>query len=72
MDCEGAEYEIVENLSKENLLKSVDIIIIEWHDLGAKVIEDYLLLNNFTIFSRSLGPVSGLIYGKNESIFNDR
>lgn len=69
MDCEGAEYEIIENLSKENLLKKVDIVMIEWHDLGAKIIEDCLLLNDFTIFSRSLGSVSGLIYGKNENHF---
>lgn len=71
IDCEGAEYEIIENLSKENLLKNIDIIMIEWHDRGAKVIEDYLTINNFTIFSRSLG-ITGLIYGKNETLLNGK
>lgn len=70
MDCEGAEYEIIENLSKENLLQKIDIIVLEWHDLGAKSIEDYLVANNFIIFSRSLGPISGLIFGKNEMLSN--
>lgn len=70
MDCEGAEYEIIENLSKENLLQKIDIVVLEWHDLGAKRIEDCLVRNNFTIFSRSLGPISGIIYGKNEMLSN--
>lgn len=62
MDCEGAEYEILENLHNSNLLKRINIIILEWHDLGAEILEDYLKVNNFFLFSRSLGPISGMIY----------
>ena len=68
MDCEGAEYEIIEDLAKEDILKEIDLIIIEWHDLGSAVLEEYLVNNNFTIFSRSLGNMTGIIYGKNENI----
>lgn len=61
MDCEGAEYEIFENLSESKLLDKIDILIIEWHDKGAKTIEDTLLKFGFIIFSRDLGPISGII-----------
>jgi len=63
MDCEGAEYEIIENLNKNKVLEKVHIIILEWHDRGALMIEEILKDNNFTIFSRNLGPISGMICG---------
>jgi FkbM family methyltransferase len=61
MDCEGAEYEIFENLSESNLLGKIDVLIIEWHDKGAKSIENTLLKFGFNVFSRDLGPISGII-----------
>ncbi|WP_159017972.1 FkbM family methyltransferase [Algibacter sp. L3A6] len=61
MDCEGAEYEIFENLSESNLLDKIDVLIIEWHDKGAKSIENTLLKFGFNVFSRDLGPISGII-----------
>ena len=60
MDCEGAEYEILLSLKKE-LLDRIDIIILEWHDKGAKVLEDKLIACGFNIFSTTLGPIAGLI-----------
>ncbi len=62
MDCEGAEYEIFEILNDANVLCKIDIIMLEWHDHGASIIEKYLKDNNFIIFSRNLGPISGMIY----------
>ena len=61
MDCEGAEYEIFESLSNE-ILQSVSIFMIEWHDKGSDVIVQKLLENNFNIFLRELAPNAGIIY----------
>jgi FkbM family methyltransferase len=62
IDCEGAEYEIIDKLSNNNLLKKIDILLIEWHDKGSNTIEEILIKSNFTIISRVLGPISGMIY----------
>ena len=61
MDCEGAEYEIFESLSNE-MLQSVSMFMIEWHDKGSDVIVQKLLENNFNIFLRDLAPNAGIIY----------
>lgn len=62
IDCEGAEYEILEKLSELNLLVDVDVLLIEWHDKGAKILEDLLIKNNFRIISRYLTSITGMIY----------
>jgi FkbM family methyltransferase len=62
IDCEGAEYEIIDKLSNNNLLIKIDILLIEWHDKGSNTIEEILIKSNFTIISRVLGPISGMIY----------
>lgn len=62
IDCEGAEYEIIEELNKSGNLKRIDAFIIEWHDKGAKEIEDILKNNGYSMFSRRLETNSGLIY----------
>lgn len=61
MDCEGAEYEIMEDLHEAFLLSKIDVFILEWHDYGARALEQWLTLNGFTVFSRDLGKVSGII-----------
>ena len=62
MDCEGAEYEIIEALDESKLLKSFDFLLIEWHDSGSEIIEKILLKNNFKLISRGLSGISGMIY----------
>ncbi|GAB3711830.1 FkbM family methyltransferase [Flavobacterium koreense] len=62
IDCEGAEYEIIERLSEQKIFNFIDYLVIEWHDKGATSIEKILLANNFNVISRNLGSISGIIY----------
>ena len=62
IDCEGAEYEILQELSEVNLLNDIDVLLIEWHDKGAKILEDILIANGFWVVSRQLTAISGMIY----------
>jgi FkbM family methyltransferase len=62
IDCEGAEYEIIQKLRDTNLLADVDILLIEWHDKGSKILEDILTSNDFRLISRHLTSVTGMIY----------
>lgn len=51
IDCEGSEYEILEDLERESLLKDIDVLVMEWHLKGPKDIESALARSNFRIFS---------------------
>jgi FkbM family methyltransferase len=62
IDCEGAEYEILQQLNDSKLLAEIDVLLIEWHDKGATLLEELLVANNFSILSRHLTSISGLIY----------
>jgi len=62
IDCEGAEYEIVQKLNDVNLLTDIDVLLIEWHDKGAAILEGLLVANNFNVVSRHLTSITGMIY----------
>lgn len=62
MDCEGAEYEIMENIFKTDVINLIDVILLEWHDKGSRVIEDILLKSGFYFFAKDFSPVAGMIY----------
>lgn len=62
IDCEGAEYEILQKLNDANLLKHIDVLLIEWHDKGAQLLEDLLTANDFKVVSRHLTSITGMIY----------
>lgn len=56
IDTEGSEYKILRNLSKENLLKNIDILLIEWHYIlgleeHSQILIDILLNSGFNIFA---------------------
>lgn len=62
IDCEGAEYELINNIP-QSILDSCDIIMMEWHEKGAKRLEEWLLSHHFILMSFS--PHSkrvGMIY----------
>jgi FkbM family methyltransferase len=66
LDCEGAEYEIMEKLHESGLLAKIRIVIIEWHFKGPGALDRLLLANGFTsiVFPRPTKaiPDMGMIY----------
>ena len=63
LDCEGAEYEIVESLASAGLLSNITCFMIEWHQKGAALIERILIENGFSLFSFSPNaPTHSMIY----------
>lgn len=62
IDCEGAEYEILQKLDESRMLTQIDVLLIEWHDRGSVTLENILITNNFRVVSRYLTSISGMIY----------
>jgi FkbM family methyltransferase len=63
MDCEGAEYAIFSDLAKSNILESIDLVIIEWHERGPNEILEILLKYNFkSLFHQLTQKKVGMIY----------
>jgi FkbM family methyltransferase len=48
IDCEGAEYEIIERLEESGKLREFDLFMIEWHDNGPEKIISMLKKAGFT------------------------
>ena len=62
MDCEGAEYEIFDNINQSGIINDIDYLLIEWHDKGAKDLENILQQNGFSFFSQNSSNNAGMIY----------
>jgi len=63
IDCEGAEYEIINRLAETNLLNNLDILIIEWHLKGPEEIKVHLSKAGFTTFSfNEYSNTTGMLY----------
>ena len=64
LDCEGAEYDILEEINQRNLFSYIDSIVIEYHYRGSIEINEMLLSNGFTIISNEfIDKGFGLVYG---------
>ncbi|RZK39381.1 MAG: FkbM family methyltransferase [Pedobacter sp.] len=64
MDCEGAEYEILENLKESGVLNSISMLILEWH--GVEFLNKLDYLENFNCFWNKNSETTGMLYGYNK------
>jgi hypothetical protein len=64
LDCEGAEYEIIEALHKHSMINHVSIYMIEYHLKGKKELIRILYENGFIIMSPTSEDVNpyGMLY----------
>ena len=72
LDCEGAEYDIIQRLYEQQLFRFIKTIMIEWHVKGPDQIINQLIDRGFDVFS-NLIPAHmpmGFIYGVNRSYKN--
>jgi 2-hydroxy-3-keto-5-methylthiopentenyl-1-phosphate phosphatase len=62
-DCEGAEFEIFERLDEENILKKIDVVMMEYHFEKPDKLIDIMTKNNFAAQARpGLRKDTGFIY----------
>jgi FkbM family methyltransferase len=67
LDCEGAEYEILEALAPTGMLSRIRFFMIEWHEKGAAPIEKLLARNGFSLLSLSPNsPNHSMLYAWRE------
>jgi hypothetical protein len=63
IDCEGAEYQIIDALAEAGLLEKVDAFLIEWHGRGDAPIREKLLAAGHAVWPRAHpGANHGMIY----------
>lgn len=67
LDCEGAEYDIMEKLDETGLVEKVDIFMIEYHFKGKKPLQDILSANHFLVMSPGDDSLNeyGMLYAIN-------
>jgi len=65
LDCEGAEYEIIESLDLNNLLQKISLCFIEYHFRGKAPIVERLIKNNFTVIAPGSDIIQdfAMVYG---------
>lgn len=62
MDCEGEEYEILEELIQSGIINKITFIMMEWHYRGKDTILGYLENAGFSWWCDDKGKDMGLIY----------
>jgi len=63
IDCEGSEYDIIQNLAQNNMLNNIHCFMIEWHDRGIEPIINYIRQFGFiSIYYGVTGNSCGMIY----------
>ncbi len=65
MDIEGSEYECLENLVQNDMLKYINIIVLEWHFNGYIQILNMLKKHNFICFNERFQNEVGFIRAVN-------
>jgi FkbM family methyltransferase len=66
VDCEGAEYGIIQALHNAGVLSSVGIFMIEWHANGPAELVSLLTSAGFAVLSQATSPGHfGMVYGVN-------
>lgn len=70
LDCEGAEYGIIQRLYETGLLTHIDIILAETHDGKENVIKTILKENEWLYFDNYVGDFAqlGFLYAVNTRI----
>ena len=65
MDCEGAEYKIVERLRDCNLLYELSFLMVEWHNTvegaDSSDLTRILMENGFGVVERNRGEIAGMM-----------
>jgi FkbM family methyltransferase len=63
MDCEGAEYEILERLFNQNAIGLIDIYMIEWHERNPDYLVELFKQNGFRTLKITFEETtSGMLY----------
>lgn len=63
IDCEGAEYEIIESLYDGNILQDILCFMIEWHKDNPEKLVNYLIEKGFLVFSfNPRSATNGMLY----------
>jgi FkbM family methyltransferase len=67
LDCEGAEYDILERLQEKDAVKSIDIFLVEYHFRGKKPLQSILSANGFVTLSPGDDALNeyGMLYAVN-------
>ena len=65
MDCEGSEYEIFESMMRADIVRNVDVFMIEFHFQDKGIIEEYLNKNGFEYIKTNTADYIGFIYAFN-------
>lgn len=62
MDCEGEEYNIMQELSDAGVLRKMDFVMMEWHYRGKESLLQTLIENGFSYWCSDKSRDMGLIY----------
>lgn len=65
MDCEGSEYAIFESMMQADIVRDVDIFMIEFHLQDKGIIEDGLIKNGFRYIKTNTADYIGFVYAFN-------
>jgi FkbM family methyltransferase len=69
IDCEGAEYEIIEALHRHGSLRRASVMMIEWHARGPDPLATHLREAGFTMFSFTpYDRRAGMLYASRSGI----